>query len=419
MSESTASCGNTRRTLDVGEEACDGAGREILSHEAIIRPALAVVQSREVWGEDRRLGECAGMSLERLAYTATYDLFVKLGYASSLLVVATATLALAACGADKSAEPRSTLESWRVAACDVLASYSEELAPRTTDGDVPSFDPGDELRRQVNATRGAVANLRGLPLPDENRADAVRFIEILALSADGLEEAAPRIEEASRRLDQVLASIDPEDLPPAPKEPTTVAGGIMAQLMSVPEYADAFADMMRAYESAATGVDDKEADRVSERLGVSECMKPERTKGLSEEALARCGSRGSPVALQELVDVARGHGITLDIQEETCGKAESEKAAGFDSDATNGGPGGLDLPDERLLREGHVFCDVADESFAATVQVTKYASDTETYIRAANVDCSIYPHSRAQEAAQVGRLKDAMEDVAELAAKRP
>jgi hypothetical protein len=264
-----------------------------------------------------------------------------------------------------------------------------------------------------------VANLRAIPLPDENRADAERFIEILALSADGLEEAAPRIEEASRRLDQVLESIDPEDLPPAPKEPTTVAGGIMAQLMSVPEYADAFADMMRAYESAATEVNDKEAARVSERLGVSECMKPERTKGLSEEALARCGSRGSPVTLQELVDVAREHGITLDIQEETCGKAEGEKAPGFDSDATNGGPGGLDLPDERVLREGHVLCDVADASFAATVQVTKHATDTETYIRAANVACAIYPHSTAQEAAQVGRLKNAMEGVADLASKRP
>lgn len=293
-------------------------------------------------------------------------------------MVATATLALAACGADESAEPRSTLESWRVVACEVLRSYGEALVPPATDGDVPSLGSGDEVRRAVDATNEAVANLRAIPLPDENRVDAERFIGILALSAGGLEEAAPRIEEASRRLDHVIESIDPEDLPPAPKEPTTVAGGIMAQLMSVPEVADAFADVMRAYESAATGVDDKEADRVSERLGVSECMKPERTKGLSEEALARCGSRGSPVTLQELVDVALEHGITLDIQEETCSKAEREKVAGFDSDATNAGPGGLDLPDERVLREGHVLCDVAEESFAATVQVTKHATDTET-----------------------------------------
>jgi hypothetical protein len=355
--------------------------------------------------------------LRDCAYTATYDLFVKLGYGSSLLVVATATLALAACGADESAESQ-TLESWRVAACDVLASHAEELAPPTTDGDDPPFDSGDELRRQINVIRRAVADLRAIPLPDES-ADAERLIEILALSADGLEEAAPRIEKANHRLDQVLESIDPEDLPPAPKEPTTVAGGIMAQLMSVPEYADAFEDLMRAYESAATGLDDKEAARLSERLGVSECMKPKRTKGLSEEALARCGSRGSPVTLQELVDVAREHEITLDIKEETCGKAEGEKVPGFDSDATNGGPGGLDLPDERVLREGHVLCDVADESFGAKVLVTKYASDTETYIRAANVDCAIYPHSTAQEAVQVGRLKDAMEGVADLAAQRP
>ena len=193
----------------------------------------------------------------------------------------------------------------------------------------------------------------------------------------------------------------------------------MAQLMSVPEYADAFGDMMRAYESATTGFDDKEAARLSERLGMSQCMNPEPTLGLSEEALARCGSRGSPVTLQEFVDVSREHGITLDIQEETCGKAEGEQVAGFDSDATNAGPGGLDQSEERRLREGHVLCDVADESFAATVQVTKYATDTETYIRAANVECAIYPHSTAQEAAQVSRLKNAMEAVADLAAKRP
>ena len=175
---------------------------------------------------------------------------------------------------------------------------------------------------------------------------------------------------------------------------------------------------MRAYESAANGVDKKEADRVSKRPGVSECVKPEPAKGLGVEALVRCGSRGSPVTLQELVDVARQHGITLDIQEVTCDKTKGEKVPGFDSDATNGGPGGLDLPDASELREGHVLCDVAYESFGAAVEVTKYATDTETYIRAANVECAIYPHSTVQEAAQVGRLKDALEDVADLAKRR-
>jgi hypothetical protein len=123
------------------------------------------------------------MSLEGAPQTATYHLSVEPGYASSLLVVVTATLAVAACGANKSAEPPSTLESWRVAACDVLASYGEELAPPPTDDDVPSSDPGDELRRQIKATRGVVAKLRAIPLQDESRADAERFIEILALSA--------------------------------------------------------------------------------------------------------------------------------------------------------------------------------------------------------------------------------------------
>ena len=124
------------------------------------------------------------------------------------------------------------------------------------------------------------------------------------------------------------------------------------------------------------------------------------------------------MTLQEFVDLAREHGITLDIQEETCGKAEAEKVPGFDSDATNAGRSGLDAPEERRLREGHVLCEVADESYGATVEVTKYATDTETRITAANVQCAIYPHSTAEEAAQVGRLKNAMQAVADLAATR-
>ena len=66
-----------------------------------------------------------------------------------------------------------------------------------------------------------------------------------------------------------------------------------------------------------------------------------------------------------------------------------------------------------------MLCDVSDAGSAAKVQVTKHTTDAETYIRAANVQCAIYPHSTAQEAAQVGRLKDALEDVADLAAERP
>ena len=343
---------------------------------------------------------------------------MKSGLVSSLLVVATATLALTACGVDESVEPRSTLDSWRGAACEVLRAHGDALEPPAADGDDLSLGSGDDVRRVIDATNVAVASLRAIPLPDESRADAERLIEIMALSANGIEKAAPRIEEASRRLDRVLKSIDPEDLPPAPKEPTTVAGGIMAQLMSVPEYADAFAELIRAYESAAVGIDEKEAERVAERLGLTECTRPETAKRLSEEALARCGSRGSPMTLQEFVDLAREHGITLDIQEETCGKAEAEKVPGFDSDATNAGRSGLDAPEERRLREGHVLCEVADESYGATVEVTKYATDTETRITAANVQCAIYPHSTAEEAAQVGRLKNAMQAVADLAATR-
>jgi hypothetical protein len=101
--------------------------------------------------------------------------------------------------------------------------YGDAGKPPETHGDDLLLGSGDDVRRTVDATKEAVANLRAIPLPDENHADAERLIEIMALSASGLEEAAPRIEEASRRLHQAIESIDPEDLPPAPKEPTTVA----------------------------------------------------------------------------------------------------------------------------------------------------------------------------------------------------
>lgn len=193
-----------------------------------------------------------------------------------------------------------------------------------------------------------------------------------------------------------------------------MAGGIMSQMMSVPEVADAFADMMRAYESVAAGIDEKEAERLTERLGLSECGgKPAAEKRLSADELARCGSRGKPVSLTQLVEVFRKNGITLDIDEETCVTPEKDQVGGFDSDATNTGPLGRDQSDER---EGHVLCDIEDDdAFGEGVEVTKWPTDTETSMRVLNVDCTIYPHSPDTEAEQVPRLRKAMQAVADLA----
>jgi hypothetical protein len=43
---------------------------------------------------------------------------------------------------------------------------------------------------------------------------------------------------------------------------------------------------------------------------------------LSAEALARCGSRGSPVTIAQLVRTGRANGTTLSIKESQCRKVE-------------------------------------------------------------------------------------------------
>jgi hypothetical protein len=293
---------------------------------------------------------------------------VKWGRAWPVLALA-ATSTLAACGAGSTTGSATTLESWRNPACAVLTSYSKALdTPEREAADAPLFS-NDDTERQIESMEAALAELRAIPLPDEHRSDAERFLQIFAISLDRYKDALPRIEAASRRLDRAIKSIDPDELPPPPEEPTTVAGGIMSQLMSIPEIEEAFGDLMRAYESGAAGIDVKEAERVTERLGLTECGKPAPEKGLSSAELSRCGSRGAPVTVQKLVEVFRANGISLEIEEETCGKPEGKQVAGFDSDATNS--------DDRELEEGYILCDVEDAGFAEGVAVTKYDTDTE------------------------------------------
>ena len=166
-----------------------------------------------------------------------------------------------------------------------------------------------------------------------------------------------------------MASLDEDELPPPPKEPSTVAGSIMSQMMSVPEVAEAWKEVMRAYETAGAGVDTAESERLVARLGLDQCeKKAEEAARLSEEELERCGARGEPVTLAELVTVFRENGVTLDIQEDVCGKPEEKQVAGFDSDATNTGWDGFD--DSSRRDEGHIMCDVGDESSGSEIQET-------------------------------------------------
>jgi hypothetical protein len=317
---------------------------------------------------------------------------------------------LAACGA-QTVEPGASLESWRDAACRINDSMDPAGAPAADD---PPFST-DGDRRELTRIRSAAAELRAIPAPDEHRADIDRFVALLERYADEHEAALPKIEAASRRLERVMASIDEHELPPPPAEPSTVAGTIMSQMMSIPEVAEAWKELMRAYESIGAGTDTAELERLARRLGLEQCeQKAKEAARLSEEELARCGGRGEPVTLAELVAVFRENGITLDIQEDVCGKPEEKQVAGFDSDATNTGPDGFDSSHRR--DEGHVMCDVGDESSGRReVQANKYPTDTETRMWVLNVDCVIYPDSTEREAAQVGRLRKAMEAIADRA----
>ena len=130
----------------------------------------------------------------------------------------------------------------------------------------------------------------------------------------------------------------------------------------------------------------------------------------STALLARCGSRGAPVTLAELVRVLRANGVTLDIHERGCERPTSDP---HHPDATNAGPSGLKLPPSAYAREGHVLCDVAHVPNADNreVEIVKYPTDSETQVGILNVGCAVYPSGAESEKGQVDRLRKALEAV--------
>jgi hypothetical protein len=332
-------------------------------------------------------------------------------YASSVgrvLIVAAgaAVLAsmLAACGAETGAPAEATLESWRKSAC---ALESEPVQPQTPPD--PSQGLTGGLGEPVEEMRALVKSLRAIPAPDEHRDDIERLIELVETGADQYEAALPRIRAASRRLEQAMASIDESELPPL-KEPMTVAGGIMTQMMSVPAVKEAFEDMMAAYKPLEAGFDEAELKRLTESLGLDKCPGQAEPRPSASE-LDRCGSRGKPVSLEELIRIFRRHGISLELDEDTCVMPVKERGRAYDPDATNAGPSGLSQPDQIEREQGHVMCTVADSGVDHELVVNKYSTDTETSFVVHNVDCVLYPYSTAVEAEQVARVKKAMKAV--------
>ena len=295
-------------------------------------------------------------------------------------------------------------------ACSALESIGTALPEPATGADPPAVSSGAVDRQLLEQMQAAVTSLRAIPAPAAHRDDIDAVIDIIATSADRYEAALPQMRAAARRLERAMKSIDEADLPPAP-EGTTVAGGIMAQMMAVPAVRDAFNAQLALYEELGKGIDEKEAERLAKAVGLDRCPKEKGEPALTAAQLERCGSRGKPVSVQALVDIFRAHEISLAIDEHTCTVPLGKRVGGFDSDATTTESTEPELADRIRREQGYVLCNVDDAGVDHQLVVNKWDTDTETSFRVHNVDCVLYPYSPAVEAKQVGRVKKAMEGV--------
>ena len=178
--------------------------------------------------------------------------------------------ALAGCGSEAGSGSEVTFESWRTSACAVLRSGAEsELAqvPPLPDDD-GAFDAF--MRDGVEAMRGTAADLRAIPLPDDRRQQAERFVELSVDMADTYAAALPRIEAASRRWEEVLETIDPATMKPK-KAGETVVGSIMTQLHEVPAAREAMEELERAQNAGLSAASGREVVRLTAELGLEDC----------------------------------------------------------------------------------------------------------------------------------------------------
>lgn len=321
-------------------------------------------------------------------------------------------LALAACNTESQAGSGATLASWRDQTCTALKGYANAFdGPKQANGTSGLAVPPAEAA----TIRKAVSDIQAIPLPTDLHSEAKRFVGIVVAAAVAYENALPEIEAASRRLEKAIESIDPGSLPPPPVD-QTVAGGIMSQMMSVPEVREAWDAMLRAYQNAAPTIDQKEAEQLTKKLGLSHCANQEDAdpadKRLSAAELKRCGARGAPITLARLVRVFRANGITLSIDEPNCLASEKARKDAALTDATNAGRTGLEISKNRKVEraEGSILCRVYRSTSITRrkVYVTKYSTDNETYVDTQNVDCAVYPYDQASEKPQVERVRRAM-----------
>lgn len=178
-------------------------------------------------------------------------------------------LAATACGSESVGARAPTLDEWRASVCAVVAEHEEELS--ATDADFAPDELFELMREESDAIRAVAGELRELALPSERRGDAERFVAAFGEVADLTEEMVPRMEAAMERWEEVLKSIDPESLPPAPEDATAIAG-TMAQLMSVPEAREAYEEMARQGEEMMSRFDGGEMERLATSLRLEECI---------------------------------------------------------------------------------------------------------------------------------------------------
>ena len=312
---------------------------------------------------------------------------------TAVSALAVALAALAGCGAQKEAGAQQDLASWRERVCAHGASYEKAMESAVIpppDAAAP-FSAGI-YRRHLAALRKFVAELRALPLPTERRADAERFVQMFVVLAERYEQRLPRIEAAMRRFQRVMKTIKPADLPPFPKG-ETAAGGIMSQVLSIPAARDAWNDMIRETAALAEGVDEKETELLTKRLGLDRCDNGSGTAGEGSRVEPRAcrPGRGSPVDEQELRRALASEGIKL-YRDDRCYGASLSTLSNITTS--------LPYEEERAVRasEGSIFCDISARNiFGPQMERFVWRNDpTPTELRVLNVSCSIYPETRAQ-----------------------
>jgi hypothetical protein len=318
---------------------------------------------------------------------------------SAALVVAF----LAACGSESSGSSELTLDEWREQACAI----EQELEETGSSG--PSLEdqvamPFETMARGAETmTRGA-AELEAIGLPTERRAEAEEFVGLIADLAQRLEESAPRLEAASRRLERLMKSIDADKLPPAPED-ATVAGGIMTQLMSVPEFKAAWDELMRESADVASSVDEQQLDRLAKDLGLS-CLGEEQPRPAGVEPAPCRSTRANPITEADLRGAMAAQGMQLYRDDRCYG----------DAVVSLSNLSAVVPPEEEariLASEGHVLCELLPKSVGSHLQRYVWRNDPNpVHVRVLNVNCAIYSESKKH----VDLLEAALRDLTGVSA---